>query len=390
MTFGELRSSVSVVLPENKPMRKPGKMFFYNGYIFINELFEGIHVVDNRNPANPIFVYFINIPGNVDIAVKDQTLYADSYVDLVSFDISDINNITVKGRNENIFDQVFPDFDVAYPLCNIDTEKGVIIDWKIERITEEIEIQNSPWMLYDAMVFSESNMLASDFSARGSNVQTTVAQGGSMARFITYKDRLYILDQWRLRVFDIADESIPQLEEISTGREAETVFISNDYLFIGTTTGMLIYSLQNPDLPEHISTLQHFRSCDPVVVQGNLAYVTLRSGTVCGSTANQLDVINISDIYNPILLKSYNMTHPQGLGIDGETLFICDGDAGLKVLDAKDPLNIETIEVFADVKNYDVIPLNGLLLMIGADGLYQYDYSDTQNLKLISTLSIMD
>ena len=68
-------------------MINPGKIYFKEGYIFINEELKGIHVIDNRNPENPQNIGFIEIPGNVDIAIKNNTLYADSYIDLGAIDI---------------------------------------------------------------------------------------------------------------------------------------------------------------------------------------------------------------------------------------------------------------------------------------------------------------
>jgi hypothetical protein len=35
-----------------------------------------------------------------------------------------------------------------------------------------------------------------------------------------------------------------------------------------------------------------------------------------------------------------------------------------------------------------VIPLDNVLMMIGADGLFQYDYSDPANIKLLSHLPV--
>ena len=40
------------------------------------------------------------------------------------------------------------------------------------------------------------------------------------------------------------------------------------------------------------------------------------------------------------------------------------------------------------MKALDVIPINNVLLMIAEDGLYQYDYSDINNLELLSVIPI--
>ena len=132
----------------------------------------------------------------------------------------------------------------------------------------------------------------------------------------------------------------------------------------------------------------HARSCDPVVVDDTLAYITLRTGTGCGGNLNVLDVVNIKDITKPKAVISYGMTNPHGLGKDGDLLFICDGSAGLKVYDASDPKKITNniIYRYADIHAYDVIPVDNILMLIGDDGLYQYDYSNVKSIRLLSTI----
>src|SRR4030042_4068042 len=91
MSYAELRDAVST--DKHEPLAAPGKIYFKDKYIFINEQMKGVHVIDNTDPENPKFKTFISIPGNVDIAIKENILYADSYIDLVALDISDLNKI---------------------------------------------------------------------------------------------------------------------------------------------------------------------------------------------------------------------------------------------------------------------------------------------------------
>ena len=86
--LSEIRSSVST-LPAHD-LEQTGKIYFKDGYLFINEPNEGVHVIDNHDPANPENIAFINIPGSFDIAVRGNILFSDSYIDLVAIDISDI------------------------------------------------------------------------------------------------------------------------------------------------------------------------------------------------------------------------------------------------------------------------------------------------------------
>jgi hypothetical protein len=212
-----------------------------------------------------------------------------------------------------------------------------------------------------------------------------------MARFTVCSEYLYAVDNYALRSFDISQAADPKLvSDISVGWNIETIFPYEDKLFIGSTTGMFIYSLADPSQPEYVSTFWHATGCDPVVVEDTLAYVNLRAGNLCGNNLSQLDVINIADITQPYLLKEYPMEEPYGLGIDNHVLFVCDGESGLKIYDATDPLVIDQNKIvqYSDMNAWDVIPLGNVLVMIGSDGLYQYDYSDLQNIRQLSVIPI--
>jgi hypothetical protein len=172
----------------------------------------------------------------------------------------------------------------------------------------------------------------------------------------------------------------------------ETLYRLGNNLFVGTTTGLLIYDLVNPRKPNQISSYDHLTACDPVVVDGQYAYVTLRTGTMCTNGQNLLEVIDKSSINNPFLVKSYPMFNPHGLGVDGNLLFVCDGAAGLKIYDKTDPLEIITNQVthYPEIDTYDVIPLNDILMLVGKGGIYQYDYSDPDNIIQISHIAIVE
>ncbi|MCF6278067.1 MAG: hypothetical protein L3J16_04870, partial [Anaerolineales bacterium] len=113
----------------------------------------------------------------------------------------------------------------------------------------------------------------------------------------------------------------------------ETLFPYEDKLFIGGRNGMYIYDNSDPSSPIFLAEFVHARACDPVFVEGTTAYVTLSEGNRCANFTNQLDVIDISDITNPQLIKSYGMYRPKGLSVFNNTLFLCDDKAGLKIYD---------------------------------------------------------
>jgi len=225
---------------------------------------------------------------------------------------------------------------------------------------------------------------SSDFAPNANN-----GTGGSLARFAIVDNHLYTVSNSHLKVFDISQPRLPrQVQDVKLGFNIETIFPYNGMLFIGSRTGMQIYDNANPVQPVKLAEYRHVQSCDPVVVQGSYAYVTLRDGTDCRFGQNMLDVINISNPRTPLLEKTFPMLNPHGLGIDGNVLFVCEGDHGLKVFDATDPVNLVEKQFIKGIRTYDVIPRNKVLLVVGKDGLMQYDYRDADNLKLLSMIPL--
>ncbi|MVM36049.1 hypothetical protein GO755_38910 [Spirosoma sp. HMF4905] len=216
--------------------------------------------------------------------------------------------------------------------------------------------------------------------------------GGSTARFTVSGNTLYTVSNTALQAYDISSSSDPKKgNKTILGFGVETIFPYQNNLFIGTQTGMYIYDINQPNAPKSVGIYTHILSCDPVVVQGNYAYVTLRSGTNCRNqsvTTNSLDVIDISNLANPKLLRSYPMTNPRGLGADSTLLFVGEGDYGLRVMDISDPTNVRELNYFYDTKTYDVIPAKKLLIVTGPKGIFEYSYADLKQLKLLSTIPV--
>jgi hypothetical protein len=391
-TSADVKAAVS--LQPTHPLTGLGKIYFKDGYLFLNEVGKGIHIVDNRNPSMPQPLSFLNIPGNYDLAISGNTLYADSYVDLVVFDISDLNSIKEVNRVERLFN------NYTSMGMLVGSDKGILTDWvRKENVSvqqEDCSARYQPWggILYKGGIAFESSLARSfdsktAFVPSGSNSQTGIS--GSMARFTINGDHLYALDGANLDVVKVSSPKNPvATKEILISSDVETLFPHEDKLFFGTQSGMLIYDLKDEENPSLISRYAHVRSCDPVVVEGDHAYVTLRNGSMCGGFTNQLEVINISNLKSPYVEKICPMTNPFGLGIDNGTLFICDGTSGMRVLDATDITKIceSPLAHYEGIHALDIIPFQKVAMMIGNDGLYQYDYSNLKEIKLLSVLPI--
>jgi len=232
---------------------------------------------------------------------------------------------------------------------------------------------------------------ACDYGSSSDSSDASSGTGGSMARFTCIGNYLYVVDDHYLRTYDISDSSkITQTSSIgaSWGASIETVFPKDSLLFLGSTGGMYIFNLKKPSIPHYISTTEHITSCDPVVVQGKYAFVTLRTDNdvfSCSRGVNQLQVIDVSNLNNPITKGTYEMVNPRGLAIDGNLLFVCDG-MDLVVFNVTNPLLVtETKRFELDGTPYDVIAKNGLLILSYSSGLKQYSYSNG-TIQEISTI----
>lgn len=133
-SFDEIRQ-VQTLSPQ--ALINPGKIYVKGNYLFVNDVNKGIHVINNQNPALPQPISFISIPGNVDIAVKDNIMYADNATDLVALDISNPLEVKMVKRIMNTFPYPkFPPHTNVKFEC-VDPSKGVVIRW------EEAELQDA-------------------------------------------------------------------------------------------------------------------------------------------------------------------------------------------------------------------------------------------------------
>ncbi len=381
-TWEEIKAEIGSEAP--REITQPGKIFAIGSLLFINEVKEGIHVIDNTDPANPVNIMFINIPGSLDIAASSNKLYSDNYSDLVILDISDLSNVFEIDRVENVF------FENSIGFWYDWTNDRVITGWETTETIYEYDCGDEELWLFEEVDFNGGIIPTADgpvaFSELGSDA---AGKAGSMARFALHGSKMYALNLSELLVFNIVgDVSLDNHVYMEWG--VETLFPYGDHLYVGAMNGMHIMSVEDPVNPLHISSYTHITSCDPVIVEDGLAYVTLRSGTECQGFTNQLDIIDLTDIYHPELLTSYEMFNPHGLGIGGfhDLLYLCDGDDGLKIYNRDDPMELELIEHYDGINTYDVIPYGNNLFMIGGDGFYQYDCADIEDIHQISMIPV--
>jgi hypothetical protein len=391
-----LESLVEVMPPRD--VERPGGIYYKDGFVYVLELgpeedfnqfrfsgpYEydlhlqetGIHVIDDTNPANPVNIAFIIIPGVNGMAAKGDQLFADSFTDLLVFDIADALNPKLDQRVKNVYN------NLSYGGIYVDETYGIIVGYDTTPVIYENEVCDDEEIYYAYDDFSLR-------TAEGGGGVPTSGVAGSMARFVTVGDYLYNIDYSELHLFDISGETPNKIGDIYIGWEIETIYPYKDKLFFGAVDGMFIYDNSDPTNPTLLSKYEHVTSCDPVVVKDDYAYVTLRSGSTCQGFTNQLDIVDVSDAENPHLVKTYPMQNPHGLSIYGNCLYICEGDFGFKsfTLDFNDPTAITLTNTDPSIHAFDVITLPNLLMIVGNDGFYQYSRNCGSALEYLGVIS---
>jgi len=379
-TPAQVRTGVSVEGP--RTLKKPGKIYSLDHYLFINEFQEGIHIIDNADPSNPRNIAFWNIGGNVDMAIRGNYLYADQYVDLLTINIQDFNNPTLVCRQQN-----------AFRLHGFNPINGFLVDYVQTPVTETLDCADprfgQRWTRNENGGFWISSDANAGIQTAGPirNAVSVTGVSGSYARFGLSGDFLYTIDNSTLRTWGVNGSCVSRLDSTVVGWNIETIFPWKDRLFIGSQTGVFIFNNSNPRRPVFEASFSHATGCDPVVCDEKNAYVTIHAGTTCQGTFNQLDIIDITRLPSATLQKTYAMKKPKGLALSGKYLYLCDD--GLKVFDRSTPTDMKQLSHVKGVDTYDVIALDDThLLVIGADGFLQYDVTNPEKPKQISRISV--
>src|SRR6187401_1068477 len=186
-TKNEVRANIKN--NSSREIERPGKIYIRGNYIFLNEIDRGIHIIDNSNRSAPKNIAFIDIPGNLDMAVKGNILYADLYTDLVAIDITDPQQIVVKKFTENIFPERY------YGNGFSQNPTMIIQDWVRRDTIVQTDCGGNSG-LFGGMKSADVFMSPlSSFSAQpgtaASGGGSPFGVGGSMARFTIVNNYLY-------------------------------------------------------------------------------------------------------------------------------------------------------------------------------------------------------
>lgn len=225
-----------------------------------------------------------------------------------------------------------------------------------------------------------------DSASTTSSVAGGIGTGGSLARFTIVGNYLYLADYNTIETYDISSpDATIKKSSVNVGFGVETIFPYKDKLFIGSQEGMFIYSLANPMLPVKLGAALHVRTCDPVVANDSIAYVTLRGSGVCGAPQDGLFIYNIETVTAPVQKAVLPLSSPYGLGLKDTVVFICRAAQGLTVVNVKQTTAPKIMYTKNDGNYLDVIVYDNLLICYVSTGLVLYDISNLNQIVKIGT-----
>lgn len=385
-TLEELKSQIAVA--SAREYDETGKLYFYNNTLFVNESNEGVHILDVGNPSAVEKSSFLALPGNIDISIQNDVLYADLYSALVQIDIAGLseNTVTVLDTKTNVFD--YDPYQAAWELIQeyeVDNDYYSQLEYeelnKIEGLGETVFVSgvvyNGVECECNYLYYRDVAVLESSADLATAPNGAAVGQGGSLARFMVVDNYMYGLTHRAIKIFRINDNgTLSNWSTVGVEWGIETLYRLNDLLFIGSNTGMFIYDIEDPGNPTFVSEYEHLRACDPVVAEGDYAYVTLRSTNEwCANNVNQLQIIDIIDIFEPTQVGVYNMFAPYGLAVRGDYVWVCDAESGIKIVDVSDKANPTVVHFIEGYDARDVILIDTTAYVVTTSGIVIYDVS---------------
>ena len=112
-----------------RAIENSGKIYVKDNYIFINEVNEGFHLINNSDPSNPQNIGFIKVFGSSDLSIKENVFYVNNATDLIAFTINENSEtLTITKRIENVFPQIWSPEGISY--YNLEAD-DIIVNWEL-------------------------------------------------------------------------------------------------------------------------------------------------------------------------------------------------------------------------------------------------------------------
>ncbi len=350
-----------------RDIESPGKINVSSELLIIGDRGTGIHIINNTDPENPQPLHFLEVPGNHQLYVDGDYIYANAYYDMIKIDISDINNIRIVDRIEEVFTINHHNFEnhALIGFERTEVEETLSCDRRID--------EGQIFFFDDSGVLLEETAIPTSFVSNGTTV-------GTANRMAIVDNDLFVINLRDIYAFDVSGDNLdihPVYGNQSyLGWNMETIYARGEFLYTASQTEMAVHRLTGTEIMT-IGSYFHATACDPVLpTDEGIAYITLRSGDECPGDVNSLSVVDINNFNNIFLLQEIEMESPFGMYLVDDRLFVGEGDNGLRIFDASQRDALTEIDHFSSLAAFDVIghPTRAdILLLASESGLAQYE-----------------
>ena len=316
-------------------------IYLYNTTLLVSDVSQGVHIYSVEDAADPRYITTIPLQGNTGAAMHDNIIYANQWNTIAAFRLhpdGSLDTITT----------IYGDFNH---------------EWEGELYRDDV------YTGYYGCTGCNEEVYDVQAAAPAGN-------GGSYAVFAVIDSFLYHLDGQNIVTLSITDaDTLLELSRVPIDWSIETLFPTEKYLFIGGTRGMYIMDRTDPTYPKMIGMLEHFKSCDPVVVEDTVAYVTLRGGNACGETRDALLSVTIKDPRNPRLLDELTIHPPYGLAVNDTLLYVSNGTRGFELYSIYNPRRLQRLKFWDTPETKDFIWTGPLLYIMSFNDIRIFDVS---------------
>ncbi|MBK8848118.1 MAG: hypothetical protein IPO27_16905 [Bacteroidetes bacterium] len=129
-------------------------------------------------------------------------------------------------------------------------------------------------------------------------------------------------------------------------------------------------------------------SCDPVSVQGHYAYSTQNAYTIGCGHAYSKSILAVYDVQNPQIIKTVaevELEEPYGIAAEGNWLYVCENNTGVLIFDISNPAFPVYSHEIPMANSRDIILNYPFMLVSSLSNVQLYNYSDINNITLVST-----
>jgi len=249
-------------------------------------------------------------------------------------------------------------------------------------------------LIYFLMV---SALLAACSKSESDQLANPTGKPGSITRFSSYGNYLYVLDQNKIVTYDITNAGQPKkVHELVDDYGLETITLYEGTIYIGSRSALYILEIANPAAPSILSKSERIGDlaggCDPVAVRNQYAYSTVKIiENVCGqaNVSSRLLVYDVTNKTNPILVDEEAMDIPNGLGYKDNTLFVCDEGADrIFLFDISIPSDPVPFSSFDLVDAMDLIVDGNRMVVSTKTGFSFFDVTDVNNIQSRGNIEI--